>query len=59
MYVVWWSKKMSVVEIGKMSTVFYKGKITSLKEVNAPKAPPPISHQAIIIIRICDMSSLK
>ena len=58
MYVVWWSKKMSVVEIGKLSTVFYKGKITSLKEVNAPKAPP-ISHQAIIIIRICDMSSLK
>ena len=59
MYVLWWSKKMSVVEIGKMLTVFYKGKITSLKEVNAPKAPPPISHQAIFIIRICDMSLLK
>ena len=58
MYVVWWSKKMSVVEIGKLSTVFYKGKITSQKEENA-KSPPPISHQAIIIIRICDMSSLK
>ena len=49
---------MSVVEIGKLSTVFYKGKITSLKEVNG-KSPPPISLQAIIIIRICDMSSLK
>ena len=59
MYVVWWSKKMSVVEIGKMSTVFYKGKITSLKEVNGKSPPPPISLQAIIIIRICDMSSLK